>query len=256
MPNSIAAGDGTAPWCLGKTPTDSQYEAYYWDSGWQGTGEYGTAIALMNTSSSVNIPLLLTDGPQVIYGSPSSSDIGHSGVTFTWADVNATGCGTSISGAGYDSGHSLFESVFVTGCSAGSIESSNKSSGSWSTFAAVSPAGAGTQVSVSNDTTQVWAITSGTTNIYYQSGGLGGTWENVSSGTASSVAAAVGTNAAWIIGTSGDLYSYAGGSSPWTRMYNNTGGIGPDGIAAAISIGYTNGYVYIVDTNHDVWTYY
>jgi len=141
-----AAGNGTAPWCLGKTPNGSgQYQAFYWDpstSAWQATGKYGTQIGLMNVSSTQNYPLMLTStgggSDNIIWATPAGTDIGGT-TTFTWGNI--AGCGTSISGAsvlyGGVLGGNPDKQTFVTGCTADILNDyvpyrSSYRGGSWS----------------------------------------------------------------------------------------------------------------------------
>ena len=275
---TITAGDGTSPWCLGVTAVSGQHQAYYWDynadggsGAWEGTGEYGTAIALAWNNDGLNIPFMLTNtSTPIIGGIAAGNDIGGT-TTFSWFQI--PGSGTSLSGASVwygATGGNGGPFLYTTGSSSGTVECNIDSpDGGYSGWVNASPSGAGVQISVSQDLTSVWAITS-TNAIYHLTDGFQyfegssgpcdseGTWTLVS-GSAKVISAGSGgrtqTQPPWIIGGSRDVYQYVGGSSPWSHIANNTGGVGPDGIAKSLSVG-ANGTIYIVDDNNDVWTYY
>lgn len=286
--STIAAGDGTSPWCQALNPNSgtSNFELYWFDTHnntWEDSGNAGQSESVsVAYDGTYNIPVwIATSGltNNVKYAQPKCSgtlcsDIDGSTVpTFTAATLGTSPCAQWLAGAGKLSYGGSDDTVFSIGCTSSDLDFLSGLSGSWSAF---SPTGGGDSVSASQDGDQLW-IATGTFDVYCETDGFDGdgnhgAWEKVDGNLGSTIlriaAGGATTQQAWVIDTSHDLwaynspsgnYCYNSGAGSWTEIKNNTtangnGLYGPNGIASSVSVGY-NGTVWVVDTSGNIWNW-
>jgi hypothetical protein len=262
----IAAGDGTSPWILGTDycGTSPNRCIYYYDSGsWKETNGNGVAIGLEYYDSHHNYPLLTNAAGTIYLGVPTGYDIDSAdGTTVNW--YAGSGCGTSITGSGSPANGpgGNYSGPFITGCTAETggytpySGSYNGTSGpdDWTTLS-----GAGTQISISQDNSELWMINS--SNEIYQYTGTPASWvkQGGPDAVATSVSAGAGTTSsagsefqyAWIVGTDGYLWYWNQSTSAFDEVTTSPG---PSGSIVNVSVGW-NGTVWLTDSDNHIWYY-
>jgi hypothetical protein len=253
---SIGAGDGTSPWITGcdVVDNDKNNAILYWDSLSSNSDKWlrtstgsGIEIAAMYIGDYTNMPLLVDNAGKIYYGEPGGGNIESStGTNVSWNRLPAQ-CGTSISGSHWTGGIQT-NTPYVTGCApvSGGYTPAYELNGLATGWTPLSGE-AGVRISASNDGTELWMVDSG--NNLYSYDFDADTWSSEPGG-AVDVSAGSGLTTfvnrpPWAVGLKNDLYQWAGNA--WAPVNG-----GPK--AKRVSIG-SNGTVWVIDTNGNIWFY-